>query len=215
MRAMLCSDYLNLKQSLRTMISLPVFFLLIAFVSNSATFLGTVFVMMCLMLPINLFSYDTAYGWDKLTLALPISRTQVILSKYVLCLGTLLAMFVFLSAGGVVFCLIHPEQSLPSLIGMLLVCAAVSLLLIALTLPLIVKFGIIKGRYILMAVVLIPTLLIISLPSLMPDVSYSGLDAALTDTMLIPFGLISLAAALLLHAISAEISILIYRKKEF
>ncbi|MCB6365022.1 ABC-2 transporter permease [Intestinibacillus massiliensis] len=215
MKAILRSDFLNMLQSAKTMGILVIFFAALALFTQNVSFLGTFLVMVWLIVPFNLFSYDTAYGWDKLTLSLPISRSSVILSKYLLCAGLGLALLVFSGAVSVLYCLQYPGESLPSLFAMLLLCTSVALLLLAIMLPLVVKFGVTKGRYILLAVVWLPILLLFFLKGSGTSNPFDGLDALQAVGRLLPFSALLLVVCLACYAVSALLSIQIYRRKEF
>ena len=216
MKAILRADFLNLKQSARTLGLLIIFFVAIAlFTRDVISFAGTFLIMILLIVPFNLFSYDAAYGWDKLTLSLPISRHHVILSKYVLCIGLGASLLLFTSVVSILYCLQNPETELSTQLSILLFCTAVALLLLAIMFPLIVKYGVTKGRYILLAVVWLPIILMLFLKnSNMPN-PFTQLNLIEKTGNLLSFALLSFTICCVIYMISALLSIHIYQKKEF
>ena len=87
MKAMLYADWMNLRRSMKAIL-IVVAVIAVASLTweNNASFVSFILVMLSLMVPATLMSSDRAYGWDKLSLSLPISRKDVVSSKFVLCL---------------------------------------------------------------------------------------------------------------------------------
>jgi len=87
MKAMLYADWMNLRRSMKAMVIATVVIALASIVSgNGLSFVPAMLCMLSLMVPATLMSSDYAYGWDKLSLSLPVSRRDVISSKFVISL---------------------------------------------------------------------------------------------------------------------------------
>lgn len=121
---------------------------------------------------INSFSLDQLSQFDAYALTLPITRRQLVYGKYVLTLLLVLC-GIALSIG--VFFLWPTGQSLWQwLWGASLPVCSLGLLLVSILIPLVYRFGPEKSRFILLGVILLPTLCGMLLQSLdlpMPSAS--------------------------------------------
>ena len=87
MKAMLYADWMNLRRSMKAILIAAVVIALASIVSgNELSFVPFILVMLSLMVPATLMSSDYAYGWDKLSLSLPVSRRDVVSSKFAISL---------------------------------------------------------------------------------------------------------------------------------
>ena len=87
MKAMLYADWMNLRRSMKAMVIAIVVIALASIVSgNGLSFVPFMLCMLSLMVPATLMSSDHAYGWDKLSLSLPVSRSNVVSSKFAISL---------------------------------------------------------------------------------------------------------------------------------
>lgn len=218
MKTALYADLLCVRQLSRTHIGLLVFFSLFAFVMQLPSFLTLALVMICAMLPINLLSYDKSYRWDKQALLLPIPRWALVTSKYV---TTVLALgIVLLSMLGIsgVYCTFYPQDTFAELGVSLVLSAAATLLLLSIYLPILYRFGVEKGRYVILVLVWIPILfgfLMEKAGTNNPFASFAAMLDHLNISMLWGTAIVLVLLALVLFAVSARISISIFRRKEF
>lgn len=74
-------DLLMIKGNIRQVILFLVVFLILAFQENNIIVIVPVFVSM--MVFITTFSYDEYNKWDAYAIALPISRKNIVKSKYI------------------------------------------------------------------------------------------------------------------------------------
>lgn len=87
MKAMLYADWMNLRRSMKAMVIAIVVIALASIVSgNGLSFVPAMLFMLSLMVPAMLMSSDYAFGWDKLSLSLPVSRSDVVSSKFAISL---------------------------------------------------------------------------------------------------------------------------------
>ncbi len=219
MKTALYADFLCVRQLSKMNIGLLLFFSLFAVATRSPSFLMLALVMTCAMLPINLLSYDKSYRWDQQALLLPVSRTSLVASKYVttaLALG--IALLSMLGVAGI-YCALYPQQAVFFELGLSLVlCAAATLLLLSIYLPILYKFGVEKGRYVILILVWIPILfgfLIEKAGTANPLAALAAaVDRLQPATLYGAVGALALLAPVL-FAVSARVSIAIFRKKEF
>ena len=117
-------------------------------------------VILFSVLVISSLSYDELAKWDRLALCMPITRRQVVASKYVLHLiftavGVLLGLLI-----GVLSLLIHDGGDYRALLTLVATSAAIALVYGALVLPLIFRYGPEKGRITIILLALVPAALV-------------------------------------------------------
>ena len=87
MKAMLYADWMNLRRSMKAIMIAIIVIALVSIVSGKGlSFVPAMLCMLSLMVPATLMSSDYAYGWDKLSLSLPVSRRDVVSSKFAISL---------------------------------------------------------------------------------------------------------------------------------
>lgn len=215
MKASLQSDLLNLRQSVRSILFLVVMFGVLPIFTEDVASLGVLVICLCLTIPFNLFGYGTTGGWDKLKIALPISRTSVIVSKYIIC-TSVITIITGVAAVGIGIYQASAQEYAGEDLKILLANWLVALLLLVIILPIIVKFGVITARYILIGAVWLPIMVLFflrensSIKNLMRT-----LNRLVGQSSFLPSLLVVLGIVLLLYVLSASISIAIYKKKEF
>lgn len=65
MKAMLYADWMNFRQSIRSILFVMVVFAATALVWNKLMFFNFIVVMLSIMIPTTLFAADQAYGWNR------------------------------------------------------------------------------------------------------------------------------------------------------
>lgn len=222
MKAMLYADWMNFRQSIRSILFVLVVFALSAFAFSGPMFFNFTVVFLSIMVPTTLFAADQAYGWNRLSLSMPILRRDVVGSKFVmgalvnvvlLAVSTVLTVvYVLAGATG------NPSAELMENLAGILACEAVAFLMMGVLMALSFKFGIEKGRYIIMACVWVPVLgvfLLERLPWFETALQAAGnwLNAA-GETQISLLLAAALAAGLAVYAVCYFISVRIYQKKE-
>lgn len=218
MKAMLYADWLNFRQSLRSMLFILLVFALTAFAWSGPMFFIMIVVMLSILTPTTLCASDQAYGWDKLSLSLPILRREVVGSKFLMGLLINLSLFAFAAVMTVVHSMIDPTTSLRENLLSLFCGEIISLLLMGLMFAITFKFGVEKSRYMLIAVVWIPILVMAAIVKLdiIPgmvetfDHSFNQLVAAPTCLPLAA----SLLACLVVYVVFYAVSVHTYQQKE-
>ncbi|MDO4581014.1 MAG: ABC-2 transporter permease [Bacillota bacterium] len=208
MKGLLLKDFYNLQKYCKTIALIFVVWCVIFLPDGSVDFLTGLISVLCVMMTVSSFSYDEAAKWERYALTMPLGRSQLVRSKYVL--GLILALLgVALSALiGVIGRLLISDFSgdiLPSLA----VNLGVGLFYAAAVLPFIFKFGAERARLVMILVFLIPFALLMAL-------QYSGFEPAISPTL--SPAVIAIAALLLiaaLYVISYMLSCRIFAKREF
>lgn len=166
------------------------------------------------------FGADEASGWEQGRLALPVTRRDVVRSRYLFLplFGLVVLLFVALLA---LLCarllpLLMPrvsgELGLGSLLGFLLLAYLVLHLLFSLQLPFLFAWGTARARAIVVLPCLVPSLL-----ALLPNETLQGMGAGLTGVVgalgwwLAPIGVLS---CVVVYLLSMQISCRLYQGRE-
>ena len=152
MKGLILKDLINLKAQYKIFLVMITFFVFFAILGDNHDTLGLILTMITIMLPITAMAYDERSQWDKYALTMPVARKDLVLSKYLL--GLLLAgaalvvnlAFQVLSGPG-----LTTEAVLPC-IGMF----GGAIFALSLILPVMFKFGVEKGRLVLMLTMFLP-----------------------------------------------------------
>jgi hypothetical protein len=203
MIGLILKDFMNLKKQFKVLGLIILFYFIFSKATNNNSMFGTMVTLVFAMLPITALSFDEKANWDKYGLTMPVSRSEVVISKYIL------GIIASLSAGILNFVaqlLLGTEINADSLM-MISIIFGVSILFFSLLLPIIFQFGVEKGRLLMFIVLALPTLIIL----LFKD----HFDITLTQDLLnkAMYALPLLAIAILI--LSMLLSILIYKNKEF
>lgn len=153
----------------RTMLALIAFYVGLAFLGQPAGAVSSMLVFLCAMLVISSFSYDEYGKWNKYCVSLPISRRQMVGSKYIFALIMLGIGLVLGLGGGYLLSFTQDisfmEDVLPSCAG----GAVAALFMLALLLPLIYRFGVEKSRILMLAVCFLPVILVFGAAKFMQE----------------------------------------------
>ncbi len=143
MKALLLKDLCVLYKQLRHLL-LP----LVIFCLMPGDFASVFSVIYAIMLPVTAMGFDQSSKWDQLARMMPYTLAQLVFSKYVLgYMGTGAAFVLSVAARAVVALVTGSSLSGDSLLPLFLFPCA-GLLLLAVNLPLLFRFGPEKGRLI-------------------------------------------------------------------
>jgi ABC-2 type transport system permease protein len=203
MIGLILKDLLNLKRQARILTLLIGVFFVTSVVNKSGESLGSVVSILAATLPITALAYDERSGWDKYALTMPLSRRDLVTSKYLL--GILLS-FIGFAINTTMQLVLMPTgfwEGIQFAFGLL----GVSLLFLALLLPVTFKLGVEKSRVIMMVMLGFPAILITLLPQM--DVSLPSQSILNSAFTILP--IVALAA----FALSLWVSLKIYQRREF
>ena len=206
MKGLLIKDLLNLKKQGKTVLAILAFYIVFALTTKNASFLTAMFTLLLSMMSISSFSYDEMAKWNKFAASLPLTRRDIVGSKYLLAFllsfaGLATSMLLSMGSSFVVEGTSLTELLLTSYCSFL-----IAMLMQIVMLPLLFQYGAEKSRTMLMGVVAVPMVLVFILSKL-------GMQMPGEDVF---FLLLKLAVPILivLFAISYRISCAIYQRKE-
>jgi len=207
MKALIIKDILNLKGQYKMIFGILVFYAVLSLSSSDANFLFGMISIILTMLTITSISYDERSKWDKYALTMPISRQDIVISKYLL--GLILALVAL--ALNLIFVVLLGDLPVKESIATSFALFGISLLFLSFMLPALFKYGVEKGRFIMLLIFFVPTAIVIIASKL-------DIIEMISDIISnIPFSQVILVLIILLMiivAISIMASIRIYKNKE-
>lgn len=148
MKGLLRKDFYTLTRQLKLYLVLVAVFACMPAYSMSAFA-----IVYAAMLPFTALAYDERAGWDVLAATMPLSRRQLVGSKYVLGLIACAAALLLSVAAEGIWALVDASHSLREGVEGLVTIAFLGPLMMSLTLPLMYRFGVEKGRLVFLGVV--------------------------------------------------------------
>lgn len=210
MKALLLKDLLCLKKQFKLLLFIIIFFIVISIAFKDALMLLMFAIILSTTIIITAINNDEISGWDQFANTLPITRADIVKSKYILSVFLLLSIMVIVLP--IVFLSNLVSKSLPYSGFMSILCISISasLFMTSILLPIYIKFGSQKGRLILFTFIFLP---IFSMGFIVEKIG------KLTNTFSIET-LYSLSYttpifALIILIISHIISVKVYEAKEF
>ncbi len=164
MTGLILKDFLILRKTLRSYLLMLAIYVAVAFLGYwSASFVGGFMMVMVSMLPMNVFAYDKQAKWDVYGLSLPVGRTKTVAARY-------LAVLIMFAASAVLTTVVsvalniagRMEESLGEYLLACTVCAVLAMLVNAMLLPFLYKFGPERARMMFFGVMGVIVLLIVA-----------------------------------------------------
>ena len=207
MKGLIIKDLFLLRKQGKMLLLLAIFYTVFSIFTKNISMLGAIVAVLCTMMTITTLSYDEYCKWDRYALAMPVSGTSIVLSKYIL--GLLLTLAGFITAVVIIVGIVAITGEMPfgEALFTIFCTSIISLLILSAILPLLFKFGVEKGRILLLLVIFIPAALIYLLYKL-------GFQIPDSETLKL-LAWLSPIAVILIGFLSVWLSIRIYKKKEF
>lgn len=157
MIGLLMKDILNLRKQGKVLGLLFVFYLVMALSSDNPYMFLSIVSLLMVMLTMTSMAYDERSHWERYALTMPVSRKTLVLSKY------LLGFLLMLAAGllNILFLLIVSKETIAESVVYTLGVMGIALFFMSLILPILFRYGVEKGRLLMMAVLFTPTLLVV------------------------------------------------------
>ncbi|MBR5806297.1 MAG: ABC-2 transporter permease [Oscillospiraceae bacterium] len=172
---------------------------------------GMVFALMMIvsaMVPVSAISYDERSKWDKIVNTMPLSRKEIVLSKYVLAILLTAISSVIIFA----FYMLVPEMPLEEKAVTTAVMAMMAMIYQAALMPVMFKFGSEKGRTMMLAILFVPAVLIFAIG----EMNIIDVNAAISflerNEAMIPYLMAGFVLAI--YSLSMALSVKIYEKKD-
>lgn len=207
MIGLILKDLISLRKAIGKIMVIVVLYAVIFSSSGNAALLSGMIIMIMTMFTINTYAYDEMSKWDYYACSLPVTKSQIVLSKYLLTLlfelvGVLVCFMVYLFTNQ-----FNPEN----IIGLCAI-SSVAILISAILLPLIYKLGTQKARIWMVLIFLLPTAATLALSSL--GIRPSADFLQVSESFAVTFTPLLIPVSLLLFTLSYFLSCYIYKNKE-
>ena len=142
MIGLILKDFLILRKSLSSYLVMMAIYAAIAFSGAwSADIIGVLTVVVVAILPLNVFSYDKQAHWDTYGLALPIGRTKTVAARYLCVLLLCLGSIVLTTIAGIALYAVGRIEEPAAFMVSCAVMGLIAVLMNAVMLPFLYKFG--------------------------------------------------------------------------
>lgn len=159
MKGLIIKDFISLKKYSKQFLLMIAVFAIFGISMKSPSYIAFMFMLFGSMTIITSMSYDESAGWNKMAFCMPISKSEVVKAKYLTWIVLTLITFLFSVIFGGMICL-YLGQNMLEFIASLLAVTSVYLILFSIIIPILFRLGMEKGRMIMLAVFLIPTIFI-------------------------------------------------------
>lgn len=206
MKGLLIKDLFAVKKQGKIVMIFLVFYVVYSVAMKNVSMLGAMITLLCAMMPITTMSYDEYCKWDRYALTMPITRKTIVLSKYLFSILLDIAAMCIVAPTSAIMVIFTKEMEVGEALLTTAAIGGVALVFLSIILPLLFKFGVEKGRMLLMLVIFVPTILVFLLNKMgfkMPD-----------EHTLKLFAYASPVIVILVLLVSIWVSIGIYEKKE-
>lgn len=202
MKGLLLKDYYTLIKQMKIFIVMIVIFSLLP--NFSLTGFAIIYAA---MLPITAMAYDERSKWNQLAAMMPYSARDLVLSKYLLGCGTVGATFVLILIARLVAGAVSGQPPEGAELMSIFITANAALIIQAVNLPLMFRFGVEKGRMLLLVLVAVLVMAAMASASLLADLAGNA-----------PAGMpglaaMSAAATLILNLLSVKAALSAYGKR--
>ena len=216
MKGLLRKEFIMIWKNFRLYMVLCMFFLIFGVWNENAFFLLFYPAMLCSLIPVSVLNFDEKTGWDRYSLCFPLSRKQLVGSKYLISLICSLVICSLYALAWTVKVLITGDAGEAADILYIFVptLLTIGLLPPTILLPCVFKFGSQKGSYAYYAVIALLMAVVVSVMKILGDsvAAFAFLDflnLSRASIFLLPL------AAAVLFTLSWPLSSRIYAKKDF
>lgn len=161
MKSLILKDLYNIGHNAKSMILILLFLAAVLIPSSGVEGYIVVSALMCSMMMITTFAFDNSSRWTRYAMIMPISKKDVVTSKFVVLLifsaiGALFGGFIGIVGGVVTNKITFDTASILQLLSVTLVALIIAMIFGGTSITLVFKFGAEKGRMLLLFSVLIP-----------------------------------------------------------
>ena len=212
MKGLLIKDLMITKKNCLSLFVISFGLFVISLISKMSVVYLYYSVAIVSIIPINTIAYDEAYKWNKYELLLPISKKTVVREKYLLSLTLVLPIMLI---ERIIYVLVH-NQSVTNILSLMPIMLFCGVIVPIVVLPIVFKFGYIKGRLIyLISLVVIASSISVASPISIISISESS-GSILLDVLFTPYksAILFAVISVTLLLISYAISVRVYQKRE-
>ncbi|NLO86632.1 MAG: ABC-2 transporter permease [Clostridiales bacterium] len=202
MKGLMIKDLINLKQQVKIVVLLNLLYLVTGIIAKDGSAFSGSLIILTAIIPLTAFSCDAKVKWDRYAITMPLSRKDLVLSKYAL----YLIINLLLTAAGLIG-MICIGSGFAEALSHILMVACVGWIYISFTYPLLFHFGVEKASIFMMILVVFMMFVFVVGSEILPVASASFPVTALYTA--IPFLTIAIIAA------SIALSFRIVKNKDY
>ncbi len=146
MKGLLLKDLYMMKKYCRASLLIAVAFSALSFVGDSNLFFVFYPCMICGMIPITLLAYDERSRWLQYSETMPYTKGQIVSGKYLIGLGTQIAMLIVTGIAQAIRMSINNTFRLNEYIVLMMLLLIIASITSSVCLPFMFKLGVEKGR---------------------------------------------------------------------
>ena len=216
MKGLLIKDILNMKNYMKQLVLVLIFFIAYGIFLKNGTFVGTMITLMLSMQVITTMSYDENAKWDKYALTMNINRKDIIISKYIFfTISIIIGIVVGITTSIAINQIAKLDTGMNEIIVTSIVVPCVFAILFSIIIPVVFKTGVEKGRIVMMLILFIPAILVGAIVKISEKANIT-MPSPSNLEILMKFGVLGLVLLTILAVfISYKVSLSIYNKKEF
>lgn len=216
MKGLLIKDILNMKNYMKQLVLVLIFFIAYGIFLKNGTFVGTMITLMLSMQVITTMSYDEYAKWDKYALTMNINRKDIIISKYIFfTISIIIGIVVGITTSIAINQIAKLDTGMNEIIVTSIVVPCVFAILFSIIIPVVFKTGVEKGRIVMMLILFIPAILVGAIVKISEKANIT-MPSTSNLEILMKFGVLGLVLLTILAVfISYKVSLSIYNKKEF
>lgn len=216
MKGLLIKDILNMKNYMKQLVLVLIFFIAYGIFLKNGTFVGTMITLMLSMQVITTMSYDEYAKWDKYALTMNINRKDIIISKYIFfTISIIIGIVVGITTSIAINQIAKLDTGMNEIIVTSIVVPCVFAILFSIIIPVVFKTGVEKGRIVMMLILFIPAILVGAIVKISEKANIT-MPSPSNLEILMKFGMLGLVLLTILAVfISYKVSLSIYNKKEF
>lgn len=158
MKGLIIKEFLAMRRYLKIIGVLLALYIVMALLAHSVAFFSAVNALLVVFCAFNSFSYDRYNHWDEFAVTLPVSRLEMVRSKYAFLLLLSLAFTLIIVLVNLIIN-VSANAGLSAVIKNALASVSFALAYLSITTPLIYQFGLEKARYIMIVCAFVPFLL--------------------------------------------------------
>lgn len=214
MKGLILKDLLNLRKTIRTSLIFGIAYS-IFFASFNTSFIVGILALMFTMQALTTFSYDEHAKWDSYGLSLPITKKQLVLSKYIVSFTLMLSGMVLSFVLTSILTTFHGIFNFTEIISGLFGFSISMILMLITVIPLMYKFGVERGRLMIIGIFAIPAGIILIIVKMFSQLNIPLPSSEQIESWLpsAPYVIILILA--IVTYISYQASIKIVCKKEY
>lgn len=215
MKGLILKEFMILKSFAKTMLGLIALYAILSF-TTTTTVLAPMIIVVFSMWVLTSFSYDQNAKWDNYVLTLPITKKQVVISKYIYSLLLMIIGIVIATAVSLLLLTIKKDGSVAEILGGVVGASFISILMTSFNLPLMFKYGPEKARFTFFMIIAALAFIVGAGGYLIKQFQLGGAITTMIESPgFIPIASICAVVVLITIAlISYCISLYIYKRKE-